>query len=843
MSAPEESIPASQRGKVPCTPDAPTRLAAVPSGGLSEQITPLNPPQQVTDEWPTLADYELRAELARGGVGVIYLAYEPALKRTVAVKVLQHRFRGDPTVTQRFLEEAQITGQLQHPGIPPIYRVGWLDDGRPYLAMKLIKGETLAERLQRGAEVNILAIFEAVAQAVGYAHAHGVIHRDLKPQNIMIGPYGEVQVMDWGLAKVVDAPAAAAQTVMHDPREVAGATDTLQGSVLGTPAYMAPEQAAGGHVDQRSDVFGLGAVLCTMLTGRPPFDGALPRVILLQAAQGRLESACARLATCGADPEVIRLCQRCLAVAPGERPADGNAVAREVAALRAAIEARARQAEIDRARFTVYSAEQRKRRRLSLALVALLLAGLIATSGLAWWAGQERDAKEQQRAEAESQRTRAEQNEVQARQSEAESRAVLDFVVEKVFAAARPREEPGGLGPDARLIDAIQAALPYVQQSFPQQPLTAARLRRTIGLTFLILGCAGQAVEQLEVARDLYQQHRGPDHVETLATMNLLANGFAALGRHDDALTLREQTLTKRRQVLGPYHRDTLTSMNNLALSYAALGRRAEAVRLHEETLALRQQHLGVDHPDTLSSMNNLAQALLAVGRQAEARQLQQRTLALQRATLGPEHTDTLGSMNNLALSYFAEGRFEDARRLHAEALRLREATLGAEHPETLTSINNLALAHFALGQHTEALRLFRRAAAARLRRLEHAADDLDNRLHLGGLLGNIGHTLLQLGQTAEALETLEQAEDHLLYMLKRQPKAEQARQFLRNVHINYAMAAERLRRFDEADAHWQKAIELTPDHELPDAKRTRDFWRKKRPNPNPDASDPSLWQ
>lgn len=841
MSAPEEAIPASQQVTVPGAPDVPTRLAPVSSGVLSEQITPLTGPRQALEDWPTLADFEIRAELARGGIGVIFSAYEPALKRNVAVKTLQRRFQGDRTVTQRFLEEAQITGQLQHPGIPPIYRVGWLEDGRPYLAMKLIKGETLAERLQRGADVNILATFEAVAQAVGYAHAHGVIHRDLKPQNIMIGPYGEVQVMDWGLAKMVEAQAAAVQTVMHDPREVAGATDTLQGSVLGTPAYMAPEQAAGGHVDQRTDVFGLGAVLCTMLTGRPPFDGALPRVILLQAAQGRLESAYARLDACGADPEVIRLCRRCLAVEPGERPADGNAVAREVAALRAAIEARAKQAEIERARFAVSSAEQRKRRRLSLALVGLLLAGLVATSGLAWWAARERDEKEWQRAEAENQRARAEQKEVQARQSEAESQAVLDFVVEKVFAAARPREEPGGLGPDARLLDAIQASLPYVQQSFPQQPLTAARLRRTIGLTYLILGRFGQALEQLEVARDLYQRHRGPDHADTLATMNLLANSYAALGRHDDALTLREQTLARRRQVLGPHHRDTLTSMNNLALSYAALGRWAEAVRLHEETLALRQQHLGVDHPDTLSSMNNLAQALPAVGRQAEATQLQKKTLDLQRATLGPEHTDTLGSMNNLARSYLAEGRYEDARVLHAEVLRLRETTLGPEHPETLTSVNNLAVAHFALGQHTEALRLFRRAATARQRRAEQAPDDLNNRLHLGGVLGNIGQTLLQQNRIAEAVEYLEQAEDHLLYVLKRQPKAEEARLFLCNVHIFYAMAAERLRRFDEADAHWQKAIELTPDHQLPETKKKRDFWRKKRPAANPDDPDPAL--
>jgi tetratricopeptide (TPR) repeat protein len=195
--------------------------------------------------------------------------------------------------------------------------------------------------------------------------------------------------------------------------------------------------------------------------------------------------------------------------------------------------------------------------------------------------------------------------------------------------------------------------------------------------------------------------------------------------------------------------------------------------------------------------------------------------------------------MNNLALSYFARGRYEDASLLHAETLKTRETLLGPAHPETLISMNNLASARAALGQHGEALRLYRRAAAARDRRAAAFPNDLDNRLHLGGLLGNIGHTLLQMDRSADSLEALEQAEIHLLYVLKQEPRSDQARKFLRNVHVNFAIALELLERYDEADAHWKEALDLTPKHELPEAQRTREHWRRKRPAP--DADPPAV--
>src|SRR5579871_4940846 len=156
----------------------------------------------------SLPGYELLDEVGHGGMGVVYRARDVALDRDVAVKLLADRYPAGSPAAQRFLSEARITGQLQHPGIPAVHQVGTLADGRPFLAMKLIKGKTLdvllKDRANPSAERGrLLAVFEAVCQAVGYAHAHRVIHRDLKPANVMVGAFGEVQVMDWGLAKVL----------------------------------------------------------------------------------------------------------------------------------------------------------------------------------------------------------------------------------------------------------------------------------------------------------------------------------------------------------------------------------------------------------------------------------------------------------------------------------------------------------------------------------------------------------------------------------------------------------------------------------------------------------------
>jgi tetratricopeptide (TPR) repeat protein len=345
--------------------------------------------------------YELVEELARGGMGVVYRARDRSLDRDVAVKLLQDRYPADSHAARRFLDEARITAQLQHPGIPPVHEVGVLPDGRPFLAMKLIKGRTLGELLKERADPSadrgrFLAVFEQVCQAVGYAHAHQVIHRDLKPSNVMVGAFGEVQVMDWGLAKLLagggrpppesgDDPDATLGTEVRSARGADLAT--AAGSLLGTPAYMPPEQAIGAvdRIDARSDVFGLGGILCAILTGRPPYVGETAESTRQLAAQVKLDDAHARLAGCGAEPELVALAKQCLAPEPADRPRDAGEVAAAVAALRADAEDRARRAELDRARAEVRAAEQRKRRRVQLALLGAAI--LLAAGGgaFAWW--------------------------------------------------------------------------------------------------------------------------------------------------------------------------------------------------------------------------------------------------------------------------------------------------------------------------------------------------------------------------------------------------------------------------------------------------------------------------
>jgi serine/threonine-protein kinase len=345
--------------------------------------------------------FELGEELARGGMGIVYRARDDSLGRDVAIKVLHERYLVDSLEGKRFLDEARITAQLQHPAIPPVFEVGRLADDRPYLAMKLIKGRTLEELLyERSSPAadrgRFLSVFQQVCQAVGYAHSRRILHRDLKTANVMVGAFGEVQVMDWGLAKfrepggnTASVPATGTETtagtVIQTSRESEAAT--LAGSMLGTPAFMSPEQAGGEleKLDERTDVFGLGAILCVILTGQPAYVSKSGDEVRLMAIRGTLADAHARLEHCGADAKLVALCRQCLAADRDSRPKDAEALAAALAGYLTGVEERARQAEVELAAAQTRAAEQRKRRRVQLALAAsvLVLLGLVGF-GL-WW--------------------------------------------------------------------------------------------------------------------------------------------------------------------------------------------------------------------------------------------------------------------------------------------------------------------------------------------------------------------------------------------------------------------------------------------------------------------------
>jgi eukaryotic-like serine/threonine-protein kinase len=354
--------------------------------------------------------YQLHGEIARGGMGIILKGRDVDLGRDVAVKVLLEKHLDRPEVVRRFVEEAQIGGQLQHPGIVPVYELGRLPDGRLYIAMKLIRGRTLAELLAGPADPAVdraqhLAAFEQACQAVAYAHACGVVHRDLKPTNVMVGSFGEVQVMDWGLAKVLDRGGIADEErslrgqADADPvrtlRTGSAADESQAGSVLGTPAYMAPEQARGqlDTLDERADVFGLGAILCEVISGLPPYTGSTGGEVYRKAARADLGEALARLDACGAEAELVALAKSCLAAAPRDRPRDAGVVAAALGAHLAGVRERLQAAELARARAESRAAGEKKRRRLVAGLAASLLALAAVTAGGGIWLAWQRTAR------------------------------------------------------------------------------------------------------------------------------------------------------------------------------------------------------------------------------------------------------------------------------------------------------------------------------------------------------------------------------------------------------------------------------------------------------------------
>ncbi len=265
-------------------------------------------------EWPDLSGtpYKIEKKIASGGMGTVFLARDHKLNRTVALKVLTLP-DGAGQLPVRMLREAKILAQLEHPGIVPVHDVGSLPDGRLFYTMKFVEGDTLETYREKSpGQSDLLRIFQRVCEAAAFAHSKGVIHRDLKPSNIMVGSFGEVLVMDWGIAALLESGSKSDSSSAKEKNSTQNLPGTIEpitahGTVLGTPAYMSPEQAAGrsGQVDHRTDIYSLGALLYFILTGRAPFEGTLdeirnkvargdfvpPRSVMRQISR-RLEAIC-----------------------------------------------------------------------------------------------------------------------------------------------------------------------------------------------------------------------------------------------------------------------------------------------------------------------------------------------------------------------------------------------------------------------------------------------------------------------------------------------------------------------------------------------------------------------
>jgi serine/threonine protein kinase/tetratricopeptide (TPR) repeat protein len=733
-----------------------------------------------------IGPYILREQIGEGGFGLVFVAeQQEPVKRKVALKVIKPGMDSQQVIA-RFEAERQALALMDHPNIARVLDAGATDSGRPYFVMELVRGISITEYCDQNqlSPRERLDLFVTVCQAIQHAHQKGIIHRDIKPSNVLVTSHDGkpvAKVIDFGVAKAIHQHLTE-RTIY-----------TNFAQMIGTPLYMSPEQAemSGLDIDTRSDIYSLGVLLYELLTGTTPLekkrfkeaaydeirrlirDEEPPKPSTRLSTSESIASVAAQRKTEPAKlSKLMRgdldwITMKALEKDRTRRYETANGLARDIQRYLSdePVEACPPSSAYRLRKFA------RKNRAALGTAAAILLLLTIGGAVSAWQAVRatraERDVRRAaaeavaaQQAEAE-QRILAETNEQKARSAadaerdakviaemrEAEAKAVLNFVESKIFVAARPEGQPGGLGREVKLRQAMDAALPFVDTSFAKQPLIEAHLRMTIGLSYSYLGELRTAAEQFQAANKLFISNLGIDHPSTLESTNTLASCYRDLGQYPEALKLHEYTFARRTAKLGAEHPDTIKSMNNLALCYSSVGRHAEACKLSERTLALMKDKFGPDHPDTLAGMNNLALNYADLGRLDEALKLHEETLALRKARLGPDHHDTLQSMNNLALACKSVGRFADALKLCEQTLALRTARLGSDHPDTLTSMHNLAMSYQDLGRHSEALKLYEETLA--LRRAKLGA----NQIETLDTMNNLANCYAVVGRLDEALQ------------------------------------------------------------------------------------------
>jgi tetratricopeptide (TPR) repeat protein len=758
-----------------------------------------------------VGDYDVLSEIARGGMGVVYRAADAALGRVVAVKVLQDCYGPDSAAARRFANEARITAQLQHPGIPPVHDLGTLPDGRPFLAMKLIQGETLEEQLRgrpdpaadRG---RLVAAFEQICQAVAYAHAHGVIHRDLKPANVMVGSFGEVQVMDWGLAKVLGGRER--ERPEGDPGETSAAAGvrtlregedllTQAGSVLGTPAYMPPEQAlgAGDEVDRRSDVFGLGGILTAVLTGRPPFVKQTSETTRVMAARGEVGECFARLDGSGADPGLVALCKRCLAPRREDRPADAGEVACAVAELRAAADERARRAELDRVRAEgevaaaeARSLERRKRRRLWLAAAAALavavISGLSAVLVVQDRARRDLEGKNQQ---------------LEAEQAKVENRFEMARKAIAAFHTTVNKEKALEAEPFRPLRDRLLGS-------------AAGFYRELEGL----LANESDAKSRKALADGYYQ----------------LAGLTERIGDQKAALAVYRQALAIRRELAALPEAGTDAQLD-VAVAVRAVGRmlyatgdNAEALRAFEEARNLAaaveaeaptdavRQTLAHSHVSIGTLLRHTGKPVEALAAYEKGRDIHQRL-----ADANPAVTDF---QFDLATSYHGIGILLSEAGRPAEALAAYEKArviwerLAHAHPTVTSYQRTLALTHVNIGfmlhqtgKPVEALAAYQEARDIQQSLADAHPAVTQFQSDLGSSQFNIGELLSRAGKPVEALAALERARDIHQRLADANPAVTDFQRVLARTHHSIGYILSQTGKPVEALAAYQKARDV----------------------------------
>ena len=692
----------------------------------------------------TIDDFVIQAELGRGAMGVVYKAHQVSLDRPVALKMVLAGPHAGPDTLRRFQTEVEVVALLDHPHIVPIYKVG-MHNGLPYFSMKLIEGPSLSNALDRYSDPRAAArLAIEVAEAVQHAHERGVLHRDLKPGNILLDESGHPYVSDFGLALRLD----------RDSKLTA--TD----AVLGTPGYLSPEQAAGrrDQVTTASDVYGLGAVLYAMLVGRAPFVADSVEETLRHVRESNPNHPSRSNPRVDRDLETI--CLTCLRKDPARRYASAADLAADLQRWLEGLPIAVRPVgPLTRGWF--WCKRKPVHASLTAALVLSILAGLAGIT-INWLEIRRQSALL-----------------ARERNVSEETAAFLSHdVLEQAAPELNPRKK------QVTVEQALDNAAAKIDDRFAGRPAVGAAIRLAVGQTYLKLGQPQKSRLMLSKSLEIAREVHGPDARETLLAeeslavvlrdlgdskaaeplirdvaerrtrllgrnaretlraRNIQASVLRALSRPDDAEALFRRNLADQVRVLGDTDSDTTDTRNNLAILLDDRGESgaAEAEALFRRVLDDRLRAFPADHPSALSARGNLGAFLLRRNNLDEAEKVLTALLPDCRRVLRDDHVETLNVLTNLGTVDMLLGKLDEAESLLSEALAGNRLVLGEADLATLTTLNSLALIHKFKGEPQKAEPLLRRSYELRRGTLgEQDNDTLRARFNLGMNLEELG--------------------------------------------------------------------------------------------------------
>jgi serine/threonine protein kinase len=688
-------------------------------------------------ELKPIGPYKLIRTLGHGGMGQVWLAEQTEpIHRQVALKLIRIG-RYDDSVLRRFYAERQSLAIMDHPSIAKVFDAGATPDGQPYFVMEYVPGQPLTTYCDRH-RLGIgdrLELFVKVCEGVQHAHQKAVMHRDLKPPNILVVEVDGKpvpRIIDFGIAKAA-SPQLDGQTFF-----------THAGDWVGTPGYMSPEQADPGvmDVDTRTDVYSLGAVLYELLTGSVPFEDRDWRKQRLDEFVRRLrEEDPPRPSTrVGTQKQTSKSAAEARAVEPKHLVSllHGDL---DWITMKALEKDRARRygtpielaADIGRylnnepilARPASTAYRLRKyvsRHRVSVAVVAglvLLLAGFAVMQA----EQVHRITRERDRANRIADFMKGifkVPNPSEARGNAVTAREILDRAAQQIGANLSKDPELQaqlietmsqtytGLGLYKQAQDLTERALTDERSLFGERSRKTLETESYLGALLRAEGHLPEAEKLLQTTIEAQRQVVGPDDTDTLASMDRLAYVYTNEARHSEAETLLRQTLEAERRVLGADDPQTLSTLNELAEILTPQGRYADADKIYAELIAAQRRTLGPDHPATLLSMSHAAENLEEEGHYPEAEKLYSGVIDAQRRVVGLEHPQTLRAMMMLAVTLMKEGRYADADKLQSEVIEAKTRVLGPTHPSTLQSMEMEAIGLSREGRYAESEKMFR---------------------------------------------------------------------------------------------------------------------------------------